>query len=54
MDHVCNLNREEYLRHYHKRSNIETTNSMIKAKFGDHIRSKTDNVMADERFHPRK
>ncbi len=33
-------NREEYLQHYHKRSNIETTNHMIKAKFGDYVRSK--------------
>ena len=29
------------MRHYHKRSNVETTFSMIKAKFGDCLRSKT-------------
>ncbi len=36
------LDREDYLDHYHKRSNVESTVSMIKAKFGDHVRSKTD------------
>jgi hypothetical protein len=35
MFHLYNLNRDEFLRHYHKRSKVETTNAMIKAKFGD-------------------
>jgi len=35
-------NREEFLAHYHKRSNVETAFSMIKAKFGDAVRSKSD------------
>jgi hypothetical protein len=35
-------NREEFLTHYHKRSNVETAFSMIKAKFGDAVRSKSD------------
>lgn len=48
MFHLYNLNRDEYLAHYHKRSNVESTNSMIKAKFGDHIRSKTDVAMTNE------
>ncbi len=48
MFHLYNLNRDEYLSHYHKRSNVESTNSMIKAKFGDHIRSKTDTAMTNE------
>ena len=30
------------IRHYHKRSNVETAFSMIKAKFGDAVRSKSD------------
>jgi len=34
-------NRQEFLEHYHKRSNVETTFSMIKAKFGGSVRSKT-------------
>jgi transposase len=32
--------REEFLRHYHRRSNVETTFHMVKAKFGSAIRSK--------------
>jgi hypothetical protein len=48
MFHFYNLNRDEYLAHYHKRSNVETTNAMIKAKVGDSIRSKTDVAMTNE------
>jgi transposase len=48
MFHLYNLNREEYLEHYHKRSNVESTFSMVKAKFGDHLRSKTDTAMVNE------
>jgi transposase len=48
MFHLYNLNRDEYLSHYHKRSNVETTFSMIKAKFGDSLRSKTDTAMVNE------
>jgi transposase len=40
--------RDEYLAHYHKRSNVESTFSMIKAKFRDHVRSKTDVAMKNE------
>ena len=40
--------REEFLAHYHKRSNVESTFSMIKRKFGDAVRSKTDVAMANE------
>jgi transposase len=40
--------REEFLSHYHKRSNVESTFSMIKAKFRDHVRSKTDIAMKNE------
>src|SRR3989338_8725557 len=40
MYHFFMLNREEFLQHYHKRSNIETVFHMIKAKFGDSVRSK--------------
>ena len=36
-----NDNREEFLSHYHKRSNVETTFHMIKSKFGQRLRSKT-------------
>ena len=36
------------LRYYHKRSNIESTLSMMKRKFGDSLRSKTDIAMVNE------
>jgi hypothetical protein len=40
--------RDEFLAHYHKRSNVESTFSMIKRKFGDFVRSKTDVAMVNE------
>src|SRR5882724_4360211 len=40
--------RQEFLQHHHKRSNVESTFSMIKAKFRDHVRSKTDVAMQNE------
>jgi transposase len=40
--------REEWLASYHKRSNVETTFSMIKRKFGDALRSKTNAAMINE------
>lgn len=40
MYHYFMLNREEFLQHYHKRSNVETVFHMIKSKFGDSVRSK--------------
>ena len=48
MFHLYNMNRDDYLSHYHKRSNVESTNMMIKSKFGDHVRSKTEVAMANE------
>lgn len=38
--HFFNLHRAEFLSHYHKRSNVETTIMMIKAKFGPSVRSR--------------
>jgi transposase len=40
--------KQEFLQHYHKRSNVESTFSMMKRKFGDSIRSKTDVAMVNE------
>ena len=40
--------RDEFMAHYHKRSNVESTFSAIKAKFGDSVRSKTDTAMTNE------
>jgi transposase len=48
MFHLFQFHRDEFLAHYHKRSNVETTFSMIKAKFRDHVRSKTDTAMINE------
>lgn len=42
------FNREFFLQRYHKRSNVETTFSMIKAKFGDGLRSKTQTAQVNE------
>jgi len=46
--HYFNFKRDEFLAHYHKRSNVESTVSMIKAKFQDHVRSKTEVAMKNE------
>jgi transposase len=48
MFHHFSLHREDFLAHYHKRSNVESTFSMIKAKFRDHLRSKTPVAMVNE------
>ena len=40
--------RDEFLGHYHLRSNVESTFSMLKAKFGDGVRSKTEVAMVNE------
>jgi len=46
--HYFNLHREEFLERYHQRSNVESTFSMIKAKFGDSVRAKSDTGMQNE------
>lgn len=46
--HEFNLNRDEFCEHYHQRSNVETTFSMVKTKFGDAVRSKTEIAMRNE------
>jgi hypothetical protein len=48
MFHYYCFNKDEFLSHYHKRSNVESTFSMIKAKFRDHVRSRTDAGMMNE------
>lgn len=48
MYHYFMFKRDEYLAHYHKRSNVESTFSMIKRKFGDSLRSKGDIAMTNE------
>lgn len=48
MFHYFSFNREQFFQHYHQRSNIESTVMMIKTKFRDHVRSKTDVAMKNE------
>jgi len=48
MFHYFMFRKEEFLQHYHKRSNVESTFSMMKRKFGDALRSKTDTAMVNE------
>lgn len=48
MFHYFSFRQAEFMQHYHKRSNVESTFSMIKAKFRDHVRSKTDVAMRNE------
>lgn len=48
MFHYCQYRREEFMQHYHLRSNVETTNHMIKTKFGDYLRSKSKTAQINE------
>jgi transposase len=48
MFHFYQFKRTEFLAHYHKRSNVETTFSMMKRKFGASIRSKTPVAQVNE------
>ncbi|MDB4872430.1 MAG: transposase [Gemmatimonadales bacterium] len=40
--------RDEFLAHYHQRSNVESTVMMVKTKFGDSVKSKTDVAAKNE------
>jgi transposase len=48
MYHYFQLNREEFMEHYHKRSNVEATNAAIKRKFGETLRSKNLTAQTNE------
>lgn len=48
MFHFFHLHREQFLARYHQRSNVESTFGMMKAKFGDGVRSKTETAMKNE------
>lgn len=48
MFHYFSFNKEKFFAHYHQRSNVESTFMMIKTKFRDHVRSKTDTAMRNE------
>ena len=48
MFHYFQLNRDEFMEHYHKRSNIEATNAAIKHKFGETLKSKNPVAQVNE------
>jgi len=48
MYHWFCYNNEEFMKHYNKRSNVETTFHMIKSKFGDSLSSKKETSQVNE------
>ena len=48
MYHYFMYKHDEFLEHYHKRSNAESSVFMIKSKFGDFVRSKTWTAQVNE------
>jgi predicted nucleic acid-binding Zn finger protein len=48
MYHFYSYNQERFMQSYHKRSNVESTFHMIKAKFGNLLRSKTRTAQINE------
>jgi transposase len=48
MFHYFSYNTDRFMSHYHKRSNVEATFHMIKAKFGDSLRSKMKVAQTNE------
>jgi len=48
MYHWYQYNQERFMDCYHRRSNVETTFSMIKRKFGEKLRSKTETAQVNE------
>ena len=48
MYHYFQLNRDEFMEHCHKRSNIEATNAAIKRKFGETLKSKNPIAQVNE------
>lgn len=48
MWHFYSFNKEAFMQRYHKRSNVESTFSAIKAKFGGSVRSKSPTAQVNE------
>ena len=48
MYYFFQMRRKEYMDYYHKRSNVETVFSMIKGKFGERLKSKTEKAQINE------
>ena len=51
--HYFSLYRQEFMDHYHKRSNVETAFSMINAKFGGSLRSKNPEAQVNDALNQR-
>jgi transposase len=48
MFHYFEYNKDEFLQHYHKRSNVETTFSAVKKKLGETLKSKNHTAQVNE------
>jgi transposase len=48
MYHFFHLHNDRFMEYYHRRSNVESTFSMIKRKFGERLRSKTETAQVSE------
>ena len=48
--HYFQLNKDEFMKHYHKRSNAESTFGAIKKKFGESVKSKNRVAQENELF----
>ncbi|HEX9830638.1 MAG TPA: transposase [Thermodesulfobacteriota bacterium] len=48
MYHYFSMHKDDFMKHYHKRSNVETTFFMIKTKFRDNVRSKDEVAQFNE------
>lgn len=48
MYYFFQMRRKEFMSYYHKRSNVETVFSMIKTKFGERLKSKTNKAQINE------
>ncbi len=46
--HFYSLHQSEFWQHYSKRNNAETVFSMVKGKFGDNLRAKTETALINE------
>jgi transposase len=46
--HYFQFQKEEYLQHYHRRSNVESVVSMVKRKFGDSVKAKNELAQKNE------
>jgi len=48
MYHYFQLNRDDFMEHYHERSNMESTHAAIKRKFGETLNSKNPIAQVNE------